>query len=170
MRVTGYQMLDRIEELKEQVQTAESQFKNSLFRFEEETGKKPEPRDLMATFEAGERKIAVLQEAQAAYNLRVTVTVQGESMTLHRAVKLIGSVNRVKNQWKTAAQPGQNPYGYGLATQRDKDNEYAERVVPVEECLRLSEAASQYAAALKRAIRAGNATEIELEIDASVFA
>jgi hypothetical protein len=160
MKVTGYQLLDRIEELKEQIQTAESQFKTSLYRFAEEAGKKPEPRDLMAAFEAGERKIAILQEAQADYNLRVTVTVQDEPMTLHRAVKLIGSVNRIKNQWKTAAQESQNHYAYSPAMQRGKDNVYAERVVPIEECLRLSEQASRYASALKRAIRAGNATEI----------
>jgi hypothetical protein len=91
-------------------------------------------------------------------------------MSLHRAVKLIGSANRVKNQWKTASQENPNPYSpYGAQRTREKENEYAERTVPVEEALQLSEAAGKQAAALKRAIRAGNATEIELEMDAALF-
>ena len=171
MKITGYQLMDRLEELKEQAQTLDSQFKGALFQFAEERGKQPDPRELMREYGEVEQKVARLQEAQAEYNLRVAVTVAGESMSLHRAVKLIGGANRVKNQWKSAAQENANPYGvYGAQRQRDKENEYAERIVPVEEALQLSETAGRQAAALKRAIRAGNAAEVELELDEALFA
>src|ERR1051326_3862317 len=158
--------MDRLEELKEQAQTLDGQFKTALFQFAEERGAQPDPRELMRDYAEIERKVAMLQEAQSAYNLRVALTVDGEAMTLERAVKLIGSANRVKNQWKTASQENSNPYaGYGAHRQRDKENEYAERMVPIRKALELSEAAGRKASALKRAIRAGNATEIDLELD-----
>lgn len=171
MKITGYQLMDRLEELKEQAQTLDSQFKAALFQFADERGRQPDPRELMREYGEIERKVAMLQEAQAAYNLRVAVSVDGMSMSLHRAVKLIGSANRVKNQWKSASQENANPYSpYGAQRQRDKENEYAERMVPVDEALQLSEIAARQAAALKRAIRSGNASELELEIDDSLFA
>ena len=170
MKITGYQLMDRLEELKEQAQILDGQFKAALFQFAEERAALKDPRVLMRDYGAIERKVALLQEAQSVYNLRVTVSAAGEEMTLERAVKRIGSANRVKNQWKTASQENANPYAaYGGARQRDKENEYAERIVPVEEALQLSDVAGREAAALKRAIRAGNAAEVELEIDAALF-
>jgi hypothetical protein len=148
----------------------ESQFKGALFRFAEETEEKPDPRALMQEYQACQEKQALLMEAQAAYNLRVQVTVQNEAMTLQRAVKLIGSAGHVKNQWKTAAQENDYTQYYGNALrQRTKDAEYAERVVSVAECLQLAEEASRQATALKQAIRSGNATEVELEVDPRAF-
>ena len=171
VKITGYQLMDRLEELKEQAQSLDSQFKASLFQFAEERGAQSDPRALMLEYSEIERKVAMLQEAQSAYNLRVALTVSGALMTLERAVKLNGSANRVKNQWKTASQESANPYSpYGAQRQRDKENEYAERMVPVEEALALSEAAGRRASALKRAIRAGNATEIEIDLEEALFA
>ncbi len=169
MQITGYQLMDRLEELKEQAKTLDGQFKGSLFRFEGE--EKADPRQLMDAYARCERKMAAIQEAQAQYNLRVQVTVEGEAMTLHRAVRLGSVAGRLKNQWKTAAGEGQNVYFPGLhnAMARDKEHEYARRVVEVDECLRRSEEASRLAAAFKRAIRAGNATELNIELDPSVF-
>lgn len=170
MRVTGYMMLDRIEALQEQARTLESQFKAALFRFPNEGEEKPNPRDLMNSYQASQQKLAMLQEAQAEYNLRVSITVAGEAMTLQRAVKLIGSAGHIKNQWKTAAQDNEyNQYFGNALRQRDKDAEYAERVVSVAECLQFADEAGRQATALKQAIRAGNATEMELELDPGVF-
>ena len=171
MKITGYQLMDRLEELKEQGQTLDAQFKASLFQFADERGAQPDPRALMREYAEVERKVAIIQEAQGAYNLRVVLTIADEPMTLERAVKLIGSANRVKNQWKAASQENANSYSvYGAQRQRDKENEYAVRMVPVEEALKLSDAAARQASAFKRAIRAGNATEIDVDLDASLFA
>ncbi|HLK61077.1 MAG TPA: hypothetical protein VKU00_31215 [Chthonomonadaceae bacterium] len=170
MRITGYRLMDRLEELQEQAKTLDGQFKSALFQFKTEAGDKLDPRALMHAYLACEEKIARLQEAQAAYNLQVTVSVQGEAMTLQRAVKLIGSLSHVKNAWRTAAQETpSNRYMHNIHT-RDKDSEYAERMVSIAECLQLSEVASKRVTALKQVIRSGNATEIEIEIDPGVFA
>ena len=45
----------------------------------------------------------------------------------------------------------------------------SERVVSVDDCLRLSEEAARRALALKQAIRSGRATELELDIDPALL-
>jgi hypothetical protein len=168
MRVTGYQLMDRLEQLQEQAKTADEQFKASLFQFTMEPEGVPDPRVLMETYQRCEEKIARLQEAQAAYNLQVSLDVQGDTMTLQRAVKLIGSLGHIKNQWKMAAKDDNNNF-YSNTRQRDKDSVYAERVVSIEACLQLAETVARQATALKQAIRSGNAQEIEVALDPTVF-
>ena len=171
MKVTGYQLMDRIEALREQAQAINGQFTGSLFQFQDASEEKPDPRDLMGRYLEAEKRVAALQSAQAVYNVRVTVDVLGEQMTLQQAVKLIGSATRIKNNWLTASKnsPEKDSYSAYHELVRDKDNLYAQRVVGIEECLRLSEAASDLATALKQAIRSGNAAEVELDIDPSLF-
>ena len=78
-------------------------------------------------------RIARLQEVQAAYNLRVEVEVLGERMTLQRVLHLVAAANRVKTLWAKAATPeNENMYHYGALRARDKDNEYAQRVISLE--------------------------------------
>ena len=86
MRLTGYQLMDRLEELKGQAKTLDGQFGGALYRFESEE-EKGDPRQIMAAYAECERKITLIQEAQARYNLAVAVTVDGDEMTLHRAVR-----------------------------------------------------------------------------------
>ena len=174
MRVTGYQLMDRIEALRERAQTLNGQFLGSLFRFEKDAEIKRDPRDLMQAYLECEKKVAALQEAQAAYNVRVSVNVQGEALSLQQAVKLVGSANRIKNNWLAASKDNPDPqahshYYYSATLERSKDMEYAQRVVGQAECLRLSEMAADYAAALKQAIRTGNATEIDLDISSELL-
>ncbi len=171
MIITGYQIMDRLEELKETARLADEQFTDALYRFAADADK-PDPRNLLLAYQTAQEKIAKLQTAQSAYNLAVTVVVQGETMPLEYAVKLIGSTNRIKNQWTAAAQDksARAAFGYGgTPRSRDKEHEYAERVVSAEECLRLAEIAGKRATALKQAIRSGNATEANLDLDLSVF-
>jgi hypothetical protein len=171
MKITGYQLIDRIEVLREKAQAINSQFTGSLYRFAAPTEEKPDPRALMQDYFDCERKVALLQSTQAAYNVRVTVEVLGEKLQLQQAVKLIGSATRIKNNWMSATtggQDGRHPSHYHDFV-REKENEYAQRVVSMEECLRLSQQASDFVAALKQAIRAGNAVEMEFDIDPAVF-
>ena len=164
-------MMDRIEALREQSQTINSQFVGSLFRFHENVEEKPEPRELMKRYLEAEKRVAALQTAQATYNIQVKVEVLGERMSLQQAVKLIGSATRIKNNWLTASKnsPESNSYSSYNELVRDKDNLYAQRVVGVEECLQLSSLASDLAMALKQAIRSGNAAEIEMDVDLDLF-
>lgn len=171
MKITGYQLMDRIEVLRQEAQTINGQFTGSLHRFANGGEEKPDPRSLMQAYTECERKVATLQAAQAAYNVQVRVEVQGETMLLQEAVKLIGSANRVRNNWLSASKSSQdnNSYSSYYELVRDKDNEYAQRVVSIEECLRLSKEAAERVTALKQAIRSGKAMEIDIEIDPSVF-
>src|SRR2546430_17521437 len=83
MLITGNRILDALDILKERVKTLDTQFKASLFRFEDDEGKR-DPRDFLGEFESAQEKIARLQEAQAAYNLRVEGDGLGGRMTLQR--------------------------------------------------------------------------------------
>ena len=171
MMITGNRILDALDMLKERVKTLDAQFKPSLFRFEDEDeDEKRDPREIIGEYEALQERIARLQEVQAAYNLRVEVEVLGEQMTLQRVLHLIGSATRVKAHWLSAAAPEeQNIYHYNALRQRDKEHEYAKRVVPVSEAQSLADLATRRALALKQAIRSGNAREVELDAAEELF-
>lgn len=162
MKITGFKLAFRLRELQEFREMVASQFNDSLFQFADETATKPHPNELMSTFAECERKIAVLQVAQARYNLAVTVDVAGQPMTLHEAVKRVGGAGRVIKMWKTAARSeGTNPYQV-RSLSRDKDDEHAHRLVPVQECMERSLTANRQANALRQAIQLGNAVELDL--------
>ena len=77
----------------------------------------------------------------------------------------------MKNNWLSVSKNSTETNSYSPYHElvRDKNNEYAQRVVSIEECLRLSRETSDFVTALKQAIRAGNAVEIEVEIAPAVF-
>ena len=166
--------MDRMEALREQGKIANKQFVRSLFRFETEQDK-PHPRDLMQTYADCERKIALLQTAQAQYNVLVQVQVGAETMPLQQAIKIYGSVKVVKENWQTAATPDPTEsaktryYSEKDFTTRESGNEYAQRVMSAEECATLATEAANLALALKQAIRSGNAAIVDIELDASVW-
>jgi hypothetical protein len=173
MKITGFQLTFRLRELQDMREIVASQFNESLFQFPTEAEKKPSPGELTAAYQECERKIAALQVAQARYNLAVPVEVQGEKMSLHEAVKLVGGAGRVAKMWKDAAKktetPGYNPYGIQQMS-RDKEHEYAQRTVSVQECLEHSMRASRWAAGLRQAIQLGNSKEMEIEdLDPALF-
>jgi len=170
MKITGYQLTYRLRELQDQREIVSTQFNASLFQFAEEQESKQEPLELMRVFRECERKIATLQVAQASYNLAVTVEVMGETMTLHEAVKLVGGAARAAKMWKDAAKnTGRNPYALGDAS-RDKDHEYARRMVSVQECLEQATQTGRWASALRQAVQTANGTEMELEgLDPALF-
>ena len=169
MLITGNRILDALDILKERVKTLETQFKASLYRFEDDEGKR-DPRDILAEFESAQEKIARLQESQAAYNLHVDVDVLGKRMTLQRVLHLIGSANKVKSFWLSAASPEeQMSYHFNALRQRDKEHEYAKRVVPMDAAQELADSASRRTLALKQAIRAGNAREVDMDVPEELF-
>jgi len=163
MKITGFQLSYRLKELQDAREIAVSQFNDSLFQFPDEEGAKSTPEALMRLLEECERKIAILQVAQARYNLAARVEVQGQVMTLHEAVKLVGGAGRIAKMWKEAAKKTTtNPYSFGELS-RDKDHEYARRTVSVPECLEYSTRATRWASALRQAIQLANSRELEIE-------
>lgn len=168
MRVTGYRLRHAIKRLEQRRNVAVRQFKDSMYVFEGES--KPTPGDCMAQFRACEDKMAALQVAQARYNLAVEVEVLGQSMTLHEAVKRVGGAGRAEKLWREVAEE-EHEYGWHTSVRaRSTDQEYAERVLPVNDCLDHADAAAQLANALREAIAMGNAREIEVEgLEPSLF-
>ncbi len=170
MTVTGNRILDALDFLRERVKTLDAQIQASLFAFEGEPPPQ-DPRDLMTELDGVQGRIARLQEVQSAYNLRVEVEVQGERISLQRVLQLVAAANRAKALWAKAASPEPaNPYAYGMSTRtRDKDNEYAQAVVPLPEAQELVNAATRRALAFKQAIRSGNAREVEMDVEVDLF-
>lgn len=170
MKINGYKIQHRLKELRDRRDIAASQFSNGLWQFEAEQDSKIHPNEAMATFADCEYKIARLQVLQARYNLVVEVTAGDQTMTLHEAVKRIGGAGRMEKMWRTAAaSTGTDKYGYGRTMERSKENEYAQRMISVDECMESSNAASKFAASLREAIQLGNAKTIEMEADVTLF-
>jgi hypothetical protein len=170
MKITGFQLTYRLRELQDTREIAQAQFNDALFQFETAAEGAPTPVELSRILQECERKIAILQVAQARYNLAVEVDVLGERISLHQAVKQVGGAGRLAKMWKDAAKKtGANPYSYGEMS-RDKDHEYAKRTVSVQECLERSTHATRWASALRQAIQLGNGVEMEIEgLDAALF-
>ena len=172
MKITGFQLTYRLRELQDTREIAQTQFNEGLFQYPTEVGQKPTPIELDRVLSECERKIAILQVAQARYNLAVQVEVLGQKMTLHEAVKLVGGAGRLAKMWKEAAKKtDSNSYGYMVQQAgRDKEHEYLQRTVTVQECLERSQAATRWASGLRQAIQLGNSVEIEVEgLDPALF-
>lgn len=160
MKVTGYQIRHRLAELEQERKIALSHFNDSLKAFDGDD--KPDPRKLMETYRQCEEDIAALQVWQARYNLAVEVDVDGRTMTLTQAIKMVGGAGRAEKLWRTAASGKEDRYSYREDT-RDAGTEYAKRTVPIEECMFNAKKAARFASALRQAMGTGNATEIDLE-------
>lgn len=169
MLITGHMILDALDFLKERVKALEAQFSGSLHRFDDEEDKR-DPREILREFQELQGRIAELMEVQAAYNLRVRVTVLGNEMSLQRVLQMVSSANRVKALWAQAADQKQaNQFHYMNPLARDKEHEYAKPVVPVSEARELADMATRNALAFKQAIRSGNAREVEMEVAPEIF-
>jgi hypothetical protein len=162
MKVNGYRLQHALRELEHAREVAAQQFNDNILQFASATDNLPLP-EVFARFTRLEKLIARLQTAQTTYNLAVTVTVLGESMPLLQAVKLVGGAGRAEKMWRETVKGKKNDrYSYSEAT-RNKDAEYAQRAVTVDEAMKHAQHAARVASALREAIQVGNATEVELE-------
>lgn len=159
--VTGYQLREAIKQLEIQEATLQGVFQESLRAFPN-TRIENLPADVAKELETVTTNIAVLQEAQARYNLMVRLP-SGE--TLCYAVKVIGSLGRLENLWKRVAVPKKEP-SWGTPKNdgvRSKDQEYAFPTVSPEEASRKAREALKRVSALRAGIAIANATAISLE-------
>lgn len=164
MKVTGYKLQEAIKEQVKRRKDAESQFDGSLKKFPDEA--KADPVLLMIELQDAERRIAALQTAQADFNLRVQVEVQGEKMSLLEAVKQIGGVQRIEEKWRAAGATEKDIYG--SRDVRDRDSIVAQRQVPPDKCIELARAAAKRVRALRAAIQKGDAVELDIKVDIPV--
>lgn len=162
MKVTGYKLLQAINEQRQQRDAAAARFNGSIMSFPNE--KRQKPQKVYDDFIFAEQQLAKLQVAQARYNLSVDVKVGFDTMTLHEAIKRVGGAGRGEKMWRTASTPREDKYSYREET-RDKDAVVMERQISYEAADELRKAAGKNAAALREAIAVGNATVRELDIE-----
>src|SRR5262245_11682795 len=101
MKVTGHGIRLALRQWSAKRDALAVQFEASLYAFPGEN--RPSPADVMDRLYRAERAVASLQELQARYNVAVTVTVAGESITLCEAIKRTGGVGRMEKAWRKAA-------------------------------------------------------------------
>jgi len=160
MKVTGYKLQHAIREMTHVRDIAAQHFTEGLRVFEGD--EYVHPVKAMTMFQKAEDKIARLQTAQAQFNLAVTVDVQGISMPLARAVKLVGGAGRQEKMWRSCAKDtGKDKYSYRENT-RDAGVKVAQRTVTVEEATNYARTAGRWASALREAIQVANATEADV--------
>ena len=161
MKVTGYKLQHALREMAHVRDIAAQHFSEGLRVFKGDEYVHPEK--AMAMFIAAENKIARLQTAQAQYNLAVTVDVQGETMPLAQAVKLVGGAGRSEKMWRSCAKDtGKDRYSYRENT-REAGVKVAQRTVSVDDATAHAKTAAKRASALREAIQVGNATGMDVD-------
>ena len=106
--------------------------------------------------------------AQASYNLRVTVTVEGKSMPLAEAIKRMGFVSRTEKMWRSATGSAPDRYAF-TADERNKDVLVAVSTIKPAKAVKNAQAMSKTAGLFRAAIATGNAVEFEADIDPKPF-
>lgn len=162
MKINGFQIKETIGRWLLQRDTLSNQFRDNLYAFEGE--EKPNPENVMKSYDQADRSMARVQEIQQLFNQVTKVEVQGETITLALCVKLVGGAGRRAKMWRDAGPGKQDRYSYrDESRERNKDTDYAKRLVTVDDCVLNSIEAAKYASALRNAIARGNSTDIECE-------
>ncbi len=162
MKVTGYELQLQIKDLKREVESLATQFDNGKTRFNgEEKLTAVEAYDL---YRKTEDQLALAQTLQAVYNNKVKVTVQGTTMTLARAIRLIGGAGRGEAMWRAVVAPKKDRYLRDDTT-RDKDKEYASTTYTLDQARTLAKQSANFASALRQAIQEANAKAVEISED-----
>ncbi len=177
MKTTGYALREAIKLQELRRDTAARAFNGSLKAFPQpaelasKVPVKETPQQVVAVFLKAEASIAKLQVAQARYNLLVTVTVEGVTLTLSEAIKSIGGVARAEKMWRTAAGP--KPDRYASYSNEDEIDPTKLRAIPTitpTEAVKLAAQVAKRAGALRAGIATGNTREVEIEdLDPALF-
>jgi hypothetical protein len=169
MKTTGWQIREALKSWELRKAAAEKLFPESLHAFKGEM--KDSPESIVETYQKAELAIARLQVAQMKYNLAITVTVMGESMSLAEAVKRVGAAGRIEKMWGSVKPTTSRPSYYGdMPITRDPTQERAEPTLSIKEGLKLAEAASKRAGSFRAAINTGNGQEADIaNLDPGLF-
>lgn len=157
-KVTGYQIREAINRWSLRLQTSTRLFKDSIWKFEEEA--KENPAVVVSQVSDAHDSISRLKEIQQFYNRQVKVDLPDETITLALAVQLLPGAGQVEKMWRDAAtDTGRDRYSY-RETSRDKDHEYAQRQISVQDAAKRAEDAARWASSLRNAISRGNTKEV----------
>lgn len=165
MKITGYKLREALKMAELKRDSLDAQFHGSLHAFPEEKDRKRKPLDIADELSQIEAKIALLQAAQAHYNLAVKVLVGNDGMTLTEAVKLVGGVARTIERWKRASQEVSRDSDRIRIRRKDEDVVHADAMISPDEVLERLESAEKRAAELRGAIAHGNSIVANIELD-----
>ena len=90
-------------------------------------------------------------------------TVEGNKMSLAKAIRLIGGAGRGEAMWRSIVAPKKDPYGH-TDKSRSNDSTYATPTYTMAEAQEFAKQAASYADSLRQAIHLANAQEIELDL------
>ena len=171
MLVTGHQLKEIIHLKQLELLTIQTQFEDSLFKFEGE--EKEHPADVVTQIQKLEHEIATLQTAQGYYNDVVTVTIEGlkDPVKLAYAIKAVGGAGRVAKMWRLAAQgKRRDRWDRMQAETRRTDEEKARPIMEWKEALKKAKEAEKFAGSMRSAIATGNTNEVSINfIDPTLF-
>jgi len=168
MKVTGYQLKEAIRRWELRRDGAHQQFSDTLWAFAGED--KPAPDTVMKLYTTAEGNIAVLQTAQAEYNLTVQVDVQGHIVALAGAIKRLGGAQRAEKMWREAVASKRDRYYDRDPRTKKADEERAQAVLPLETLLDRAAKAAAFTGALRAAIAEGNSKEVDIkDLDAALL-
>ena len=175
MQVTGYRFKEAIKMAGLELDAVRSTFDESLFVFAGD--EREDPVAIAKTIEQLESQVAMLQTAQAEYNLAVAVSVKDTDgnkidMSLGAAIRLVGGMGRLAKMWRTAARGKiRDRWDRQRVETRSKDLDVAQPTVPKRDALNLAKQYERFASALMNAIAVGNTTKLDIAgVDASLLA
>lgn len=170
MLVTGFKLLQRLAELKQRRDTLTEVLPTHMKAF---PGEDKDPEGVFNKLMDLEVAICKLQDALANYNQQVRVPVGPNSISLQMAIKLMGAHSRLAAHWATAAKVKDSgrrySYSTGAEEVRDNDKTYALRTITPEQCVANREVAMRNFNLARTAIGLGNAKEIDIDLDPSLF-
>lgn len=170
MLVNGNSIRSAIKRWRMRKEAADGQFIGSLNAFDGE--EKQFPETLAEEYLVAGFAVTKLRAVQQLFNQRVKLELdrkylpgQGQ-ITLAEAVGMVGTLAAVEKMWKDAISSGdRDPWSRNrrTASSRSKDNEYSERSVSVEFCVKKAADISKKVDHLREAIGSANSTKIEIE-------
>lgn len=162
MKTTGFQLQQRIKELKRDVEMYATQFENGKMRFEDEN--KPTAKEAYLAYRQCEDKLANYQTAQTYYNMHIMVKVGNETITLAQAIKLVGGAGRGEAMWRGIVAPKKDRYGRDTTT-RSTEEVRAQPTYTMEEARQFAQDTANFASDLRYAIQMANAQEMDIPMD-----
>lgn len=166
----GFELKEAQRALSLRISTLESEFNESQYAFPGDDDRRS-PTEIAEELAEAETKLVRLQVAQKRYNLAVQVKLgkTGVTMPLSEAIAAVGGAGRVEKMWRlSASNTGRSRY-QDQSQEKDPTKVYSKRQVTVKQALDEANKAARFAGNLRAAIAVGNATELDLGLDASLF-
>jgi hypothetical protein len=159
--VNGFMIRDAMNRWNLKRDTANKQFPNSLYAFDDDEGNLA-PEEVIRNYAEADEAYAQLQVIQQAYNAKITINYQDRKISLALGVKLIGGAGRIEKMWRSAIAEKRDRYSDGPPRERTKDSQYAKRQISPKEAMSGAEVAAKSAATLRSTIAKANGTDIDV--------